>query len=563
MFRWIFRLLSSKQPPPSSLDEIETRARIEKLTLEQQKLALERQLLTRELAWQGRLINWLKALAVPVTFSGAALAYIIGSGQLRQSEQNRVADRFDKTLARVASDKTTERVTGISGLRLFLQERSAPEIQTATLQYLVNAISVEKDPLVRGAILDTFDSIRKSDVPLTAIDGALRTAVERNRNLAASVYQQWRVRIEGSQKQRIAQVVSLHLKPEQIPSPIPEALLAKLNFADFVGVLDSERGPFQDLPPEDIVPLEGLARTISKLVQLGGTHHDFSRIYCEKCDFAGVASLSQSKFDRAYLGGADFSHSVLRGASFKDADIGGAFFYGSDLKNANLTTRFHRDYGFRGLVAFTPYLDCANLDGADLSGITVAVLLREFSPTWSGGHALETRVPKIGAAVISATTKMEDAIVIVITEVSDSYATKHPKDEVVLAIRDDMPENPLLANLWSHGERFRRHGFFASDEANYTRTGVIQSAKIKIGGGAELQQWAKAALKGLIDQPNWKKIKLMADLAQGVSSAPVSGRVSQASRKLLQRPCAETGHPSEFQLTIESGTNASPAVMDN
>jgi hypothetical protein len=115
-----------------------------------QKLSLEQRLLTRQLSLQGLLIEWLKAAAVPVTLLGAITAFFIGFGQLRQNAENQTAERFDKSLTRLASERADERMTGVSGLQLFLRARDS-SLQEQTLQFLINALSLEWETRVQGA----------------------------------------------------------------------------------------------------------------------------------------------------------------------------------------------------------------------------------------------------------------------------------------------------------------------------------------------------------------------------------------------------------------------------
>jgi hypothetical protein len=67
-------------------------------------------------------MEWLKAASVPVANLGAAITLYVGFGQINQADENRSADRFDKALSRLASEKANERITGVSGLRLFVND---------------------------------------------------------------------------------------------------------------------------------------------------------------------------------------------------------------------------------------------------------------------------------------------------------------------------------------------------------------------------------------------------------------------------------------------------------
>jgi hypothetical protein len=153
--------------------------------------------LARQLSLQGLLIEWLKAAAVPVTLLGAILAFFIGFGQLRQTSEYQVAERFDKALTRVASERADERMTGVSGLQIFLHGRDS-SLQEQTLQFLINALSLEKDNRVQGAILDTLAGITPGSIPRATLNAALDNAVKRNRNLTQLVFSAWQLVLLGT-----------------------------------------------------------------------------------------------------------------------------------------------------------------------------------------------------------------------------------------------------------------------------------------------------------------------------------------------------------------------------
>jgi hypothetical protein len=87
-----------------------------------EKLRFETRLLALQLSRSGRAMEWLKAASVPVANLGAAITLYVGFGQINQADENRSADRFDKALSRLASEKANERITGVSGLRLFVND---------------------------------------------------------------------------------------------------------------------------------------------------------------------------------------------------------------------------------------------------------------------------------------------------------------------------------------------------------------------------------------------------------------------------------------------------------
>ena len=163
------------------------------------KLALERRLLQRQLSTQGLLMSWLQATSVPVALLGAILAFFVGYGQVRQAADNQAAERFDKALTRLASERSDERLTGVSGLNLFLADRS-PLLQKQALHFLVNRLSLETNPQVQGAILDVLTDLPQTHPSQQMLDEALRTAIERNRSLTKSILRNFPKRILAQQK---------------------------------------------------------------------------------------------------------------------------------------------------------------------------------------------------------------------------------------------------------------------------------------------------------------------------------------------------------------------------
>jgi hypothetical protein len=177
----------------------------EKSVLETEKLSLEKRLLEHQLSVQGLLMAWLRATSVPVALLGAILAFFVGFSQLRQGADNQAADRFDKALTRLASSRPDERMTGVSGLELFLNDGS-PLLQKQALQFLINGLSLETDPRVRGAILDGLSDLLPGRPSQVALDAGLRTAVERDRNLTRSILANWQRRIAATAKADVGEI---------------------------------------------------------------------------------------------------------------------------------------------------------------------------------------------------------------------------------------------------------------------------------------------------------------------------------------------------------------------
>lgn len=574
---WFAQLLGLGKPttplsPDDDLARIETQSRIDKLEKEKQKLDLETELLTKQLSRSGRAMEWLKALTVPAALIAAWVTYLSATRQSDSAAENRAADRFDKALARLASEKFNDRITGIAGIRQFLQKSNSPQLQEQALQFLVNAASIETNPQIQDAIQETFTALKPGQVSQTALDNALQTAVERSRILTASIIEAWPGRVEQNKKQRLAQMPALHLRAEDISSPIPDSLIGNLSLKEYQAVLEYETGPFTNALTEERLPLKGLAKLIPRLMKLGGKHQDFSGIYCKDCDFTGIVGLDGCQFNNAHLAGADFSHVSLRGASFQDSNIDGTFFYASDLTGANLSNKAYHGYetgtpSNHGTISFRfPYLECAKLEGANLTGLVVAVLDRGLGHSSTiiniDTSSLVVWAPSVSNISIDTTTKMDAFTIVVKTVISDRYATNHPFDYDVRGLREKWPNNPLLKSFLDQEVTRRRvHDPSMPERDNYPTTVLIQRVRITSGSLYELKEWPKAALRGYVDQPNWQHVPLMAELTKYLPPVSAEGN-SSPGRKFAgnpTKPCDELNHPLEENLEL-SGLSRGPII---
>jgi uncharacterized protein YjbI with pentapeptide repeats len=351
----------------------------EKTALETEKLGLEKRLLERQLSIQGVLMGWLQAAAVPVALLGAILVFWVGFGQLRQGAETEAADRFDKTLTRLASKRPDERMTGVSGLQLFLRDRNQL-LQKQALEFLINGLSLETDTRVRGAILDVIADLSPGSPSQDALDDGLRIAVERDRTLTKSIVDASQQRIVQQQRRTLTHLKIAGVDPNASDDEIAASVIAALTTDQYLALLDVDPNPFSQLNSSENVQLSGLRVAIQTLVAHGATGHDFKQINCEDCDFSASKSLDGAVFDEAYLAGAKFTRVSLRGASFQNADLGGTNFFGADLTKADLHWYF-MPFGLfnKGLYYEVPLLECAKLGGADLSGRPLMVFVKDFN----------------------------------------------------------------------------------------------------------------------------------------------------------------------------------------
>lgn len=529
-----------------------TDAYIANKELAQRKLRLEVQLLERQRAWQGLLWEWVKAAAVPVTLVGATVAFYIGLGQIQQSERNRAEERFDSALARLASTSPTERVTGVSGLRLFLVD-SDKTLFGPTLQFLVNAVSLETEPRVQSAILDVLADLKPVEADGHALNEALKTAVVRNRNLTKSVADALDVRLERERAKRLAKIKSLDLPADGISSSTLVKLASELSAGEYLDYLEAEHGPFERLEPDEGIVLQGLAKTISIFIALGAKIEDLSGIYCEKCDFTAARDLEGVAFSKSYLSGADFSHVNLKRSSFRDADIGGTYFYAADLRGADLASI---DLGWEVFAsadrdAAFPLLDCAQLQGADLSGLVVLELARLFTSDREGGYLAAITSPNVISAQMDSSTKIEYIETVVTTSITDSYIAKYPDDRTAAITRPggETVEGSTFIKDGSQIGTHRTHHTPLGEWAGATEYTELEPDDAKSLKGTDAGAHA-ALVQAVFRQKGWKSVPLVEEILALPADKLAFGSGCLTWEPVPEHVCSDAGRPPLIELTL-------------
>jgi uncharacterized protein YjbI with pentapeptide repeats len=228
-------------------------------------------------------------------------------------------------------------------------------------------VAVEKDPVIRDAILDTLSELRSIGAGASAIEDGLNIELERNRKLVTSV------NLSGD---------SLDTLPVSDPR---------------------------------IAQLHATALAIVALVRQGGHVANMSDIYCVECDFSGTdVSLSATSFDRTILRDADFSRAHLENASFDGADILGARFISTNLHSAKLTD-FYDSEEKKGRLHTSPFVrvyptaaECEPPDftGADLSGTSCAKqisfgVFEDYGPEYSTSWSYDLKNANLNGADLS------------------------------------------------------------------------------------------------------------------------------------------------------------------
>jgi len=327
------------------------------------KLKLETKVLAKQLEPRYWKLELLKAIVGSLTLVGIAVTLGLGLAQLSITRHSNDDERFDKAVTRLAGSTPTERLAGVVGLGLYLEPRQKQR-HRATLRFLVNALAVEQDPVVRSELLDRLSQVTPNQVSQNDLDDALERLRDRNRALY--------------EEQRAAFIDKLMQGTEQ--------LSGKGHDETYIG----------HLPSVNLAPLRVTAAAIVALVKNGARTKDLSNIYCAECDFSGkswdmskpdftkvadfahadaVLDLSGTDFHGAILRRANFLGLRLERASFESADIMGANFAGADLADAKFTDFGHIQYPIQGVLAsghlwgaMFPDFTCANLSGADFTG---------------------------------------------------------------------------------------------------------------------------------------------------------------------------------------------------
>ncbi len=522
--------------------------------LENEKLKLEIRLLRRQASKRWLALEWLKSGTVLVALLGVGVTLYAGFGQVKQTEQNRLSERLDKALTRLASEKPNERMTGVSSLRLFLNERDI-SLRAQALHFLVDAASVEADPLVQSAILDVFADLKKSEVSQADLDALLKTVIERNRSLAGSIRDKWSARVRQDKKQKLAGIARLNLKADQIPDDISQSFLMKLTRAEYLDLLDAERGRFEKLEPKVQTPLNGISQLITRLLKLGAKARDFSLISCQWCDFSTARDLSGAKFDKANLEHANFSRVNLKNASFKEANLSDTIFFAADLSNANLRDNT-LDVDWNVITHGLPLFECANLKGADLSGTPLLVYRQNFSGLWSNEHGEGVVAPRMLATQIDRTTNLEYFTIVAVTEVSDAYLRKHPTDGrfAHLFKRDRSSEDPLFLYSLTPCTYRRFKADFRSedfDETVFSSTSCIQLVNVSGKMISSLRPDLREKLSGFLAQPSLSDVSLLSAFNRELGAPR-----RQRWKSIGEYACDDFTAPDVNRLKINSGMKA-------
>lgn len=320
--------------------------------LEAQKLQLEITKLKTEVS-NGPKFEIFKAVGTFLTSLGIVGTLWLGIAQQKQNRISRDDERFERAVTRLGSSQVAERLTGLAGLRPFLQTTDQNR-QTNALNYLVNAGVIEADPTVRSAIENLFDSISDFKLEPSVLNDGLTSARDRNR----AVY----MRASKSHFEKQAEA-----KKRLVDQTFTEVHIGNPTQAE-------------------VAPLEISGKMIAGLVRAGASISDLSGIYCPNCSFSSSehpAKLAGVNFNNAILRRAEFISANLDAASFHNADLILTNFVGARLTRAKFTADSTLEpWSVSAAVnsgelaaSWGTIFACSNLSYADFTGRLTFILI--------------------------------------------------------------------------------------------------------------------------------------------------------------------------------------------
>jgi hypothetical protein len=498
--------------PKRKLDRTEAEARIAKLALEKDKLELEISALAESRTPGGRFAELLRAGTVPVAFVGVLVTAIIGLGQFNSAQEARLDERFDKALTRLTSNSVQDRITGVSALALIASDKNTKR-RSAALHALVDDAATESNQEVQDSIADVFRRLPHGQINVE-LNEPLSAALDHSRSLLAKSIVLSR-RIQNARSLAVVRSL-LGLRAEIAQEDAPSSQeLSQLSIAGKIKYLETKSNPIHDVPEDSKIRLESLSRLIIMIVNDGGRSKDFSHIYCEKCAFPRDVSFDEVNFEGAFLSGADFSGASLKKVSFKNADIAGASFYGADLEGSDITTTGPFSPSVENMLMGRrfPVLACADLRGANLSGMVLLEKTVSYSSVYENGVQSEYSGVNDLHAKIDSTTKMDRFSIVYDTSYSDNIIQSKTKTEKERQFIDEMADGELSSSLmsktWSRYYSYRTVANYASDPGNWSDVGIVQHesvsaksvARVDPGAGREVARYLTAQTSSALSTP--------------------------------------------------------------
>ena len=409
-----------------------------------EKLALEVKLLRRQLTFSWTLLEILKSVAGTIAILAFLWTVFNGLKQLEHSTKEEVSARFERAFTKIGSTNSQERATGVSQLsELLMTNCSSPPSrwglsrvanlaggptestdngarQREVMSALINQLALEKDAVIRGAILGAISRIDPKRLCWGVLNDALNTTVAHNRSV-----------IDGSDLSRLHLSLSIKSQRHRFLVPSPTAHKWTDTIYDIYQLAsDSEQ--------HSLEILGSLSAVITELLAKGARTSDLSGIYCPRCDFASTKSdLTAVDFSHALLEGANFRGVPLSKANFTEAFIPGTDFREADLRSANFTAKSDRSDFMADFVAGTgfqikgfkdeqyvepqrdlaPFFDCADMRDATLSGAAFFLVEKPTAANGIGKAKWQGFGPTFGDANL-AHANLVDLRVITVFRVS-------------------------------------------------------------------------------------------------------------------------------------------------
>ena len=317
---------------------------------------------------------------------------------------------------------------------------------------------------------------------------------------------------------------------------------------------------------------------INLLIAAGARNvtNDWTKIYCQKCDFTTSRNLSGAHFDESYLSRANFAHIDLHGATFRSADLGGTIFFASDLSKADLSWTLFDDSGAKqnaSRIRYSkfPILECATLNGADLSNTPLGEVTRRlYGREQQGLPAVELRMPRMISVKFNSNTKLTTLGMRFSFTADDAFfAALTPADQQ--ALRSAFNTEPfdwpstLIANF-----PFYANDVLPVDEIHITefppanRAPQVDGAPIRIDYITtnrflvlgERAGWIADWLKPLFDiafgQPIWKALPITSEILS-TPQRSVSGNTWRAKGNNYPPPsglCSSPVPRGDYELNV-------------
>lgn len=453
--------------------------------LELEKLRLENVNLSRRLSWFGELLEWIKAASVAAALIGILVTFVIGTNQSKQAEETRTSEIVDKALTRMAESSPQVKLSGIAGLHTVL-DIGTTEDRRSVLQFLLLDIAAEHNSVIRETIESIFRNLSQSTIPKETLNAVLQTAIDQDRALFQTYFMDSSKLSAARRREILAK--NLQQSNDSVVGVSDLQLLEKQTFDNVLELAKMPSNPFEfsipavDLSVDDTIErLRSLARIVTVLTRLGATANDYSKIFCQQCDFRAALKL-EGRFDDSMLDGANFYGMDLRKASFASASLANADLRFANLQGVTISSPdklfVWRDRGAAAYDNLWPKLLCADLRGANLTDFLALLIVRTYIYSGAKTNGAKTLVsykvlmPGLGNALYDSVTNASDLFILVVTKTDKEYwenANPLERDELTshFTSSDAGSEHLALGSSFPSFDYFDQKGEFGTSEMHY------------------------------------------------------------------------------------------------